>query len=51
MHASFSSYSLSLLTWNAVVAFSEWCVAKFFHGVLLLYVVVMPRGVAAGGIR
>ncbi len=29
-----------LLTWNAIVAFSEQCVAKLVHGVLLLYLVV-----------
>ncbi len=27
---------LVLLTWNAIVAFSEQCVAKLVHGVLLL---------------
>ncbi len=32
-----------LLTWNAIVhvAFSEQCVAKLVHGVLLLYLVVI----------
>ncbi len=29
-----------LLTWNAIVAFSEQCVAKLVHVVLLLYLVV-----------
>ncbi len=29
-----------LLTWNAIAAFSEECVAKLVHGVLLLYLVV-----------
>ncbi len=29
-----------LVTWNAIVAFSEQCVAKLVHGVLLLYLVV-----------
>ena len=38
--ALFSSYALVLLTWNAIVAFSEECIAKFFHRVLLLYLVV-----------
>ncbi len=28
-------------TWNAVAAFSEECVAKIFHGILLLYLVVI----------
>ena len=28
---------LDLLTWNAIVAISEQCVAKLVHGVLLLY--------------
>ncbi len=32
--------SLGLITWNAIVAFSEQCVAKLVHGVLLLYLVV-----------
>ena len=27
-------------TWNAIAAFSEECVAKLVHGVLLLYLVV-----------
>ncbi len=31
---------LVLLTWNAIAAFSEECVAKLVHGVLLLYLVV-----------
>ncbi len=31
---------LGLLTWNAIVAFLEQCVAKLVHGVLILYVVV-----------
>ncbi len=26
-----------LLTWNAIVAFSEQCKTKLVHGVLLLY--------------
>ncbi len=30
----------SFLTWNAIVAFSEQCVAKLVHGVLVLYLVV-----------
>ncbi len=30
----------SLLTWNAIAAFSEECVANLVHGVLLLYLVV-----------
>ncbi len=29
-----------LLTWNAIVAFSEQCEAKLVHGVLLLYLAV-----------
>ncbi len=29
-----------LLTWNVIAAFSEECVAKLVHGVLLLYLVV-----------
>ncbi len=29
-----------LLTWNAIAAFSEECVANFVHGVLLFYLVV-----------
>ena len=33
--------SLVLLTWNAIIAaFSEECVAKLVHRVLLLYLVV-----------
>ncbi len=40
-----------IATLNATVAFSEQCVAKIVHGVLLLYLVVMPRGVATRGIR
>ena len=36
--ASFSSYSQ--VTWNAIVAFSEQCVANLVHVVLLLYLVV-----------
>ncbi len=31
---------LDLLTWNAIVAFSEQCEAKLVHVVLLLYLVV-----------
>ncbi len=38
-NASFSSY-LGLLTWNAI---ADQCEAKLVHGVLLLYLVVMPR--------
>ncbi len=30
----------TLLTWNAIVAFSEQSEAKLVHGVLLLYLVV-----------
>ncbi len=33
----------SLLTWNAIVAFSEQCVAKLVHGVLLFYLVASSR--------
>ncbi len=29
-----------VLTWNAIVAFSEQCEAKLVHGVLLLYSIV-----------
>ncbi len=51
-NASFSSYAyIVLLTWNAIAAFSDESVAKLVHRVLLLYLVVMPRGVAARGIR
>ncbi len=32
--------SLVLLTWNAIAAFSEECVAKLVHQVLLLHLVV-----------
>ncbi len=33
---------VSLLTWNAIVVFSEQCtcVTKLFHGVLIIYLVV-----------
>ncbi len=31
---------LDLLTWNAIVAFSEQCIVKLVHVVLLLYLVV-----------
>ncbi len=33
-------YMVDLLTWNAIVAFSEQCEAKLVHVVLLLYLVV-----------
>ncbi len=36
-NASFSSYAY---TWNAIAAFSEECIAKLVHQVLLLYLVV-----------
>ena len=41
-NASFSSYaySLVLLTWNAIAAFSEEHIAKLVYRVLLLYLVV-----------
>ncbi len=39
-NASFSSYA-GLLTWNAIVAFLEQCVAKLVYVVLLLYVHVI----------
>ncbi len=39
-NALFSELWLGLLTWNAIVAFSEQCVAKLVHGVLLLCLVV-----------
>ncbi len=35
-----ASVIAGLLTWNAIVAFSEQCEAKLVHGVLLLYLVV-----------
>ncbi len=35
-----SRVCLHLLTWNAIAAFSEECVTKLVHGVLLLYLVV-----------
>ncbi len=37
-NASFELW-VGLLTWNATVAFSEQCVAKLVHRVLLLYLV------------
>ncbi len=33
-------FSIVLLIWSAIAAFSEECVAKLVHGVLLLYLVV-----------
>ncbi len=35
-----SRVMVDLLTWNAIVAFSEQCEAKLVHVVLLLYLVV-----------
>ena len=35
-----ASFSLVLLTWNAIAAFLEESVAKLVHRVLLLYLVV-----------
>ena len=35
-------HSRVMPTWNSIAAFSEECVAKLVHGVLLLYLVVMP---------
>ncbi len=32
-----ASFWLDLLTWNAIVAFSEQCEAKLVHVVLLVY--------------
>ena len=40
--------SLGLLTSNAIVAFSEQCVAKLVREVLLLYSVVSSRTLAIG---
>ncbi len=40
-NASFSSLIwLDLLTWNAIVAFSDQCEAKLVHVVLLLYLAI-----------
>ncbi len=45
-NASFSSCIICGLTWNAIVAFQNSCVAKFVHGVLLLYLVAPKRYIA-----
>ncbi len=38
--SSCSRVMVDLLTWNAIVAFSEQCEAKLVHEVFLLYLVV-----------
>ncbi len=37
---------LDLLTWNAIVAFSEQCEAKLVHEVLLLYLATRTLAIA-----
>ncbi len=43
--SSLSFGRLGLLTWNAIVAFSEQCIAKLGHGVLLLYLLLVAAKV------